>query len=126
MGKNQKKLLHDARRIYKRDQYSKGRHVTFEEEEGEFEAEDEEYVSIIEDQIRIDVTKEKRHKREKKNPKKVSLLVDDRDITSIEENKITNRRKKLKFSHSEKTLTTMKFIVKTQKEARKSLHRELI
>ena len=69
MGKEQKKILHDATRLYQRDQCSKARHVTFQNEEVEFEAEDEECVSITEDQIRTDVRKDKSHKKTKKKTK---------------------------------------------------------
>ena len=64
MGKKKKKY-NDATILYQRDQSSKGRHVTFQNEkveiEVEAEAEDEEFVSISEDRIRTDVRKEKSH-----------------------------------------------------------------
>ena len=70
MRKKPKKKLHDATRLYHRDQSSKGRHVTFQNEEVEVEVEaedeDEECVSIFEDRIRTNVRKEKSHKKKQK------------------------------------------------------------
>ena len=40
MGNKQKKILHDATRLYQMDQSSKGRHVTFQNEEVEVEDQD--------------------------------------------------------------------------------------
>ena len=78
------------------DKSSKDRHVTFEYEEVETNV--EEYVSITEDDIRTDVIKEKSHKRPKvKVPKNLSGLVDDENVTYLEE----KRMKKIKIDHSQ-------------------------
>ena len=113
MAKKKKKLIHDATRLHPRDQQRmsivdksrKARHVTFEDEEVETYA--KEYVSITEDEIRTDVIKEKSHKIPKeKMPKNVSTLVNDEDVTYVEENLITDRRKKLKVDHSQKFMAS--------------------
>lgn len=72
------------------DKSSKGRHITFEDEEVETNI--EEYVFVTEDEIGTDVRKEKSRKRPKVTmPKNVSVLVNDENFM----------RKKSKVKHSQ-------------------------
>ena len=103
------------------DKSSKVKHVTFEEEEVETKA--EEYVAITEDEIRTDVRKEKTHKRPKvKMPKNVSILVDDENVTYLEE----NRRKKIKVGHSQNFKASSEDHSENSKERREIITSELI
>ena len=120
-GKQEKKVIHDATKLHPKDQQrislvdksSKGRHVTYEEEEVETEA--EEYVAITEDEIRTDVRKDKIHKKPKqKMPKNVFILVDDEDVTYLEE----KRRKKIKVDHSKKVMANSIDLSENSKERR--------
>ena len=104
MENKQKVVIHDAtklrlrnqQRIYILDKASKARHVTFKEDEVEIDA--EEYVVITKDEIRTDVREEKSNKWPKvKIPKNVFVLVDDVNVTELEE----KRRKKIKVGHSQ-------------------------
>ena len=80
------------------DKSSKGRHVTFEDEEVETDA--EEYVAITEDDIRTDVRKEKSHKRPKVTmPMNVFVLVNDENV----------RRKKMKVEHSQVVISNGRY-----------------
>jgi len=128
MTNKQKKVLHDATRLHPRDQQripivdktSKDRQVTFEDEEVETEVEAEEYVAITKDEIRTDVRKEKINKIPKaKMPKNVFVLVDDEDVTYVEETVITERRKKLKVDHSQKVMASSEDPTENQKGRRK-------
>jgi len=90
-----------SRRMSIVDKSSKARYVTSEDDEVETKV--EEYAVITEDEIRTNVRKEKSHKIPKeKIPKNVFVLVDDEDVTYVEENLITERKKKLKLDHSRK------------------------
>jgi len=76
------------------DKSNKGRHVTFEDEEVDFDT--EEYVVVTKDDIGTDFLKEKRRKRPKITmPKNKFVLVNDENVM----------RKKSKVEHSEVVFT---------------------
>ena len=99
MENKQNVVIDDAKKLHPKDQKkrllvdksSKGRQVTFENDE--VETDSEAYVTITE----YDSGTEKSHKRPKvKMPKNVSVLVNDENDTYLEE----KRRKKIKVDHS--------------------------
>lgn len=93
------------------DKSSKGRQVTFKDEE--VETGSEEYVVVTED----DIGTEKSHKREKVTmPKNKIFPVKDENVMS----------KKSKVEHFEVVLTNSQNLVKLKNKTEKSLQHELI
>ena len=115
MTNKQKVVIHDATKLHPRDQgkmpqmdkSSKGRHVTFEDEEVEVDTEED--VVVTEDDIGTDVRKEKIHKIPKVTmPKNKSVLVNGENVM----------RNKSKVEHSKVVITNSQDPSETSRESR--------
>ena len=85
----------EQQRIHTTGQYNKGKHVSFEYVVVVAHGEAQKYVSISEEEVRTVLEKEKRDKTlKRKMPMDVALPLDDEEITSVEEDMLTRKKKK--------------------------------